>query len=362
MDTAINTNSSRLAFLDWSRGLAALIMLQGHVFHSLTMPALRTDGPYVLSQFIGGITPAVFLFLTGVTLAFLMDGRERKGATAPQIIWAALRRAGYLAGIAVLFRLQLWAFAAGQSPWTDLFKVDILNSMALAVGLFSLMAVFTTEDRIKLCAVLGVAVAAAGPVISQMDWSRVHPFVRAYVAPDANAFSFFPWAAFVAFGMSAGSVIRVLPKDQMQRGLQWGALLGFGLILGAQYFANLPYSMYSKSDFWIDSPALIFIKLGVILLILAFAFLWHQQRSAQNWSWMRLLGTNSLLIYWVHIELVYGRWLGNWKERLSVGETVLTAAVIVLMIALATLRTKWRDLRPPGNFSFRFLNPRPSSD
>ena len=37
--------------------------------------------------------------------------------------------------------------------------------------------------------------------------------------------------------------------------MQWAALLGIGLIFGAQYFSNLPYSFYAKSDFWVNSPA-----------------------------------------------------------------------------------------------------------
>ena len=57
--------SARMPFLDWTRGLAATIMLQGHVFHSFARPELREGGTYVISQFIGGIPPAIFLFLTG---------------------------------------------------------------------------------------------------------------------------------------------------------------------------------------------------------------------------------------------------------------------------------------------------------
>src|SRR6202051_469952 len=88
--------SGRLTFLDWSRGLAVVIMLQGHVFHSFNRTDLRTDGPFMLSQFFGGIGPAIFLVLTGITLAFLMDGRERQGV-APLGRWeAALRGAAYL--------------------------------------------------------------------------------------------------------------------------------------------------------------------------------------------------------------------------------------------------------------------------
>ena len=70
--------SGRLAFLDWTRGLAALVMLQGHTFHSFTRNDLRDKGPYILSQFVGGLPPALFLVITGITFAFLMDSRERE--------------------------------------------------------------------------------------------------------------------------------------------------------------------------------------------------------------------------------------------------------------------------------------------
>ena len=125
----------------------------------------------MLSQFFGGIGPAIFLVLTGITLAFLMDRREQQGFDALARWKFALRRAGYLFSLAFLFRLQLWLFAYPQSPWTDLFKVDILNCMGLAIGLMSVMAIFTTADRVRLCAGLGIAIATAAPLVSAIDWS-----------------------------------------------------------------------------------------------------------------------------------------------------------------------------------------------
>ena len=74
--------SQRILYLDWVRGLAAVVMLQGHVFQSFLRNDLRTGGPYMMSQFAGGMPPAVFLFLLGVTYAFLMDSQERKGVPA----------------------------------------------------------------------------------------------------------------------------------------------------------------------------------------------------------------------------------------------------------------------------------------
>src|SRR5512140_1215305 len=99
------TSSSRLAFLDWTRGLAAVVMLNGHVFHSFTKPESRNGPSFVLTQFIGGMPPAIFLFLVGITLAFLMESRERQGVPSGQRVVTALRRAGYLMGLALLFRL-----------------------------------------------------------------------------------------------------------------------------------------------------------------------------------------------------------------------------------------------------------------
>ena len=53
----------------------------------------------------------------------------------------------------------------------------------------------------------------------------------------------------------------------LHRVMQWASILGFGLIISGQYFSNLPYSLYPATDFWINSPGLIFIKLGVILVL-----------------------------------------------------------------------------------------------
>jgi len=353
-DNPAKSSRPRLAFLDWTRGLAALIMLQGHAFHSFTSPALRNHDAYILSQFVGGIPPAIFLFLTGVTLGFLMDARERQDLGGRRRITAALRRAGYLFSLALAFRVQMWVFALPKSPWTDLFKVDVLNAMALAIVLLSPLALARTGDRVRVAAGLGLAIACVSPVVSAMDWSWLHPYARAYLVPDYFSFGIFPWAAYLAFGLSGGSLLRQVKAEQLNRTMEWAALGGFGLLLGGQYFASLPYSLYSKSDFWLNSPAQVLIKLGVILLLLACAFLWTEYGAGRRTSFMRLLGTHSLLVYWVHTELVYGRWFWFWKENLPIAPTAVSAVVVVaLMIALAAWkesRPDWRLRLPRGMF------------
>jgi hypothetical protein len=350
------TSSYRLEYLDWVRGIGAVIMLQGHVFHSFLRSDLKTTGAYTLSQFVGGMPPALFLFLTGVTLAFLMDSIERKGMAPGERVWQSLRRAGYLFFLAFAFRLQLWVFTGFPAPWQGVFKVDVLNCMGISIALLSVMALFKTTERIRLCAVLGLAIALLSPMISEMNWSGVPWIVRNYLVPDYNSFGIFPWGAYLAFGVSAGSVIRAIPRDATERAMQWSALLGGALILGSQYMANSSFHIYAKSEYWLNSPAQVLTKVGVLLLMVSLAFVWTRYGAGEGWSWIRQFGVTSLLVYWVHIELVYGHASFLWKDSLTVPQTVLAAVIVILlMLAISTMKThreRWLGMLANLGWSF----------
>jgi hypothetical protein len=340
------TSTYRLEYLDWLRGLGAIIMLQGHVFDSFLKPELRPGGTWVLSQFAGGMPPAIFLFLTGVTLAFLMDSSERRGLTRGQRVFAAFRRSGYLFFLAFAFRAQM--FLSGfPAAWTDLLKVDILNCMGFSIAVLSVMAVFRTRQRVGAAAVVGLAIALAGPLVSAANWTRVPLAVANYIAPSRVAFGFFPWAAHLAFGISAGSLIRSLTPETTGGAMRRIAAGGGLTIVIAQLCAASSRSIYAASDFWLNSPAQVLTKLGVTLVMLSGAYLWTRYGARHGaWSWVRQFGVTSLLVYWVHIELVYGRWLWFLKNNLTVAETAAAAVgVILFMLALSALRTNWARVR-----------------
>lgn len=344
------STTGRLAFIDWTRGVGAVIMLQGHTFHSFTRTDLRDKGPFVLSQFVGGLPPALFLFLTGITFAFLMSSQEKKEGSAFEKIVAALKRSRYLFLLAFAFRLQLYVFGYPTSPASELLRVDILNCMGMAMLVFSPMAVFTTMERIRYCTILGVLIAALSPVVSSIDVSPLPAFISGYFVPSYNGFGFFPWASFLAFGMVVGSVIRAARQEDLGKAMAWMLGVGIGLMVVARQLSDMPYSVYPKVDFWLDSPALTFIKLGVVLTILAISYPWMTFAAASRPSLLRQLGTTSLLVYWVHVELVYGRWFGIWKEKLSVAQVlVFTVLLLGLMTLLSLLQTYgkswWRALR-----------------
>ena len=336
--------SNRVVFLDWLRGLAAVIMIQGHVFDAFTRPESRNSGLFIYSQFFGGEAAAIFLLLTGITYALGMNGREE---LAPwKRVTAALRRARYLFLLAVIFRLQNWIFDYPRSHASDLLKVDILNLMGAAAALLAVLALGNGIQRVRWSLLAGIGIAAASPLVSMLPTSQVPAPIRNYFVPNYDSFSIFPWGAFLAFGIAVGSMIPLVRRTEWNRVMQWSALCGFGFLLGGQYFSNLPFSLYPISEFWLNSPGLVFCKLGVAMLLGSGAYLWTEF-LATGWSFVRQLGTTSLIVYWAHVELTYGRWFADYRQKLSPETTVLiVVGMVILMIgvSLAYRRIPWSEI------------------
>jgi len=328
----------RLAYLDWMRGFAVLVMIESHVFDSFMRRDLRDSSAYVLSQFVGGLAAPLFLFLAGMMVGFRMERRDEAGLGPRGRAWDVLKRAGYIMLIAELMLLQQWLFMWRYSAWTHLLRADILNCMAVAIAVTSIVALAPREKRPGAAIVLGAAIAAIAPVISVIDWSWAPQFLREYIVPAHGHFAIFPEAAYVPFGVVAAIAIRRSGEQQFEA-MKWIGLAGLLLLYAGEFFSNQPYSLYAKSDFWVNSPGLIVIRTGIMALVIAFSFLWT--RFGVLVEFVRQMGTTSLLIYWVHVELVYGAWLPWLKHHLTGAEAALaTLAVAVAMYVLSVVKTR----------------------
>jgi uncharacterized membrane protein len=336
----------RFPFLDWMRGLAVLIMIECHTFNSFARMDVRPGGPYVLSQFVGGMAAPLFLFMAGMTFGFQMESLERREPNRFKRWQFALRRAGYIMVIAFAFRIGNWIASIPRPELSEITKVDILNSMGLAMGAFATAAVFDSKNRVRFALAAALVIAVLAPIMESFTWSGTPQLIVEYLAPGPNRgrFPFFPCAAYVGFGLAVGAIVKRTAEQHMDRLMQWCALLGFALIFTAQYFANIPFSLYAAPDFWRSSPSLVLIRTGISLAMLASAYLWTEYGAAARWSWMQALGQTSLLVYWVHVMLVYGNIAKPWKRTLSIPETAFAFALVTaLMVALAAARLAWKS-------------------
>jgi uncharacterized membrane protein len=338
----------RFPFLDWMRGLAVVIMIECHAFNAFARMDTRDGGPYVLSQFVGGMAAPLFLFMAGMTTAFQMESMARRDVSPWRRWVTAMRRAGYIMVIALLFRFTNWLGSLPGGSLQELTKVDILNCMAVALAVFAAAAAFGAEGRMRF-AVFGAAAAAMlSPLMANLPWDGAPRLLREYLVPGAGRghFPFFPCAAYVGFGIAAGLAVKRTADARMDRLMQWSVLIGIALIFTNQYFSNLPYSIYPKSNFWTDSPTLVLIRTGVILACLAGSYLWTEYGAGAGWSWMQTLGKTSLMVYWVHVVLVYGGWTRLLHHNLTISQTaVATVSLGALMVGLAAAKLWWTGRR-----------------
>jgi uncharacterized membrane protein len=346
---AENPSRPRLAYIDWARGLAVLLMIEAHTLDAWTRLDARQRVAFRDATVLGGFAAPLFLWLAGVGVAFAAArGAERRGPRAA--VEAACRRGLQIFLLGLLFRLQSLVLTPGGAL-VSLFRVDILNVMGPAMVGAGLLwgAARSTAGRVAWLSAAAAGCAMVTPIVRASQAVDVLPiWLQWYVRPfgDMTIFTLFPWAAFLFGGAAVGVLIAASGGDRAGRRAH-GALAATGaaLVVVGFWTASRP-AIYQASSFWTSSPTWFAIRLGILML--AFEALYGLEaaiagrRGPVLLSWqtpLARLGRASLFIYWIHVELVYGYASWLWRHRLPVwGTACAFVAFSVLMYAAIVLR------------------------
>ncbi|MDE3138143.1 MAG: DUF1624 domain-containing protein [Acidobacteriota bacterium] len=352
----------RLVHIDWMRGLACLLMFQTHCYDSWLSPSARSGSFFRWSQ-LGGTLPApLFLFLAGVAVALVFDRKLGRGVAPGRIASETIRRGTEILGLGLLFRVQEWALGQPSAPWTDLLRVDILNQIGITIMLLGI-AFWVAKTR-RNAVFASVSGAAAISMLTPLLWTTWQPnwlpwFLESYIngvhtfgKPQPWLFPIFPWAAFGFAGLAVGMVLVTIGREHPGwTHLGFGAT-GVGLFGLALWLGSLPVRLYPVEDFWHTSPNFFLARVGVLMAIVALSFAWCQwtlglgRRLLLRWthdgfSPLVQMGTTSLIVYWVHIEFVYGRFSILSKHGSSIAAASAGLALIFLaMVMLSLVRTR----------------------
>ena len=345
------------------RGLACLVMFQTHCYDAWLNPEARKTTFFMWSQ-IGGTLPApLFLFLAGISFALVTDKLLQKGMPVGQIARTTILRGAEIFGLGLLFRLQEFLISWGWAPWSDLLRVDVLNTIGLSMmlmGVMCWMVLAASKDSANRRAVLGTSAAIVACAISSLTpllWTtwrmRWLPWpIESYIngvhnlgEPQAWLFPIFPWSAFAFVGLAIGFV---LFSDWAKK---VGAVLfvmagaaGVGLFYLSIWLDHRSITIYPVYDYWHTSPNFFLLRVGLLLVILFLGYAWCRWGLGQ-WGFSPLiqLGQTSLLVYWVHIEFVYGRVSILRRHAMDIRVASVGLFVIFLaMLMLSIVRTKWK--------------------
>ena len=331
------------------RGLAVLIMLQGHVMDAWVRPADRSGEWFWLSQFLGGLPAPIFLFLVGVSLALVLDRMRAKGASSHDLAMKILRRAGWILLLAYLFRIEQFLVWYPASQATDIFKVDTLNCIAICTLIVGLLSVLFRSRRANIAAVSAIAGAFVFLTPLVYPLKGLPGFILSYLNGNDNPsyFSLVPWAAFTLAGLAFGYMLlegkETIGEREFFRRVAVGGIfifaVGFSMSL-------LPIFEYGFFDYSLTSPHFFFVRMGWILLILYGAYLWSIREAAARWSPLITLGQASLVVYWLHMEVVYGRVFHELGQSLELPRAAMQLLWLVPLMVLIALHGKIRTLVP----------------
>jgi len=362
----------RLSYIDWMRGLACVLMFQTHCYDSWLSPEARTSSLFHWSQ-LGGTLPApLFLFLSGISFALVTERLREKGLSPGAIAKTTIRRGAEIFALGLLFRVQEYALGYRWVPWTDLLRVDILNMLGLSMMLMGVLCWLSATRRPEASSARPQTIAASrtGGILASLLvatlvaiatpflWTTYRPLwlpwpLESYIngvhvvgKPQYWLFPLFPWSAFAFVGLAVGFFLFTNIAKRYE-GAIFAAVGGTGVLaclLSLKLDAS-PIQLYSIYDYWHTSPNFFLIRCGILLIILFCVYAWCRWGLAQmGFSPIIQLGKTSLLVYWVHIEFVYGRLSILPKHRSSVLQATAGLSIIFLsMLVLSLLRTNWKN-------------------
>lgn len=355
--------TKRLAYIDWMRGLACLLMFQTHAYDSWLGGAAREGGFIKLSQFVGTFPAPAFLFLSGISFALVSDKLRQKGASANVIARMTILRGGEIFLLALAFRVQEFGLAWGHAPWTDLLRVDVLNIIGLSIVLMGIVywisgaaSASGVAQLRRRTVVAAIVCAAAIALVTPPLWTTWRPHwhawwlesyingVHTFDAPQPWLFPIFPWSAFAFAGLAAGMLLLAdWARKHEAASLALAAAIGAGLLAIGVWLDAMPFRFYAVHDFWHSSPNFFLARVGLMLGTLFLAYAWCRWGAGQRgFSPLIEMGKSSLLVYWVHLEFIYGGLSIIPKRAADIRlATIGLAAITLAMTVLATARNRF---------------------
>ncbi len=382
------------------RGLACVLMFQTHCYDSWLGGEARNGDFLRWSQRLGTLPAPLFLFLAGISFALVTTKLMRKGQNPGQITRTMARHGAEIFAFGLLFRLQEYLIAWGWAPWTDLFRVDILNVIGLSMIFMALLcglvlatvsrgpqqsnlepAQRSTEAPVFPLVSASVAITTLIALLTPPLYTTWRPTwlpweVESYIdgchnlgAPQHWLFCIFPWTAFAFAGLAAGFILfGGRARERTALILTAFAGIGAAAILLAYALDHSSIQIFSVYDYWHTSPNFLMMRVGMLLMICLLAYAWTTwalpslsfagSRSsasapssdtpwAVRFSPLIQLGKTSLLVYWVHIEFVYGRF--SLLPKRAVGIATATRGLIeiflfMLILSIARTRLDWKKI------------------
>jgi len=309
-------SQNRVVFLDLLRAFAVLNMVQGHTIDILLGSQFRDlNNPIFLLWFSNrGLTAPIFMFSAGTTFMYLFRLQKVSFGENPRVI-RGIKRALSLIGLGYLLRYPtptlIYFKNVTAAQWDVFFVVDVLQLIGFGLLYILLLAYIAEKMKVSdyFVFIAGVLIIIfLYPISEGITWTNYfHKALAGYFSSGTHSnFPLFPWLSYLAAGSFLGSYLAKNPTVFRTTKFSFRLLgAGAGLLFLALVGNFVEVAINGESKFWTISPNLVFYRLGLVISFTSLITLIALKINTIP-KVLILLGRNTLLIYVVHLIILYG--------------------------------------------------------
>jgi uncharacterized membrane protein len=344
----------RLDFIDLLRGWAVIVMVEVHVFNATLTREAMGEWFFEYIKFINGLVAPSFLFASGLAYAITTRRKLTEYLSFGKPLFRQLGRLLFILGVGYLLHLPKFNYdqiltQTTERSWRIFFQADVLQCIAASLLVMQGLLLVLKSERRLYSSLLGLALGTIflTPVMWGIDfWPLLPPVLAGYMNgihfQNFPGFPLFPWSAFVFAGAVTGylflearnpNVPDVGERIMMKRVL-W---IAAGFILLSIIIEPIAAKLYPVYDYWKFSPSFTLLRIALVMVLCAGLFFYEKRYTVSPRSVVTLVGRESLIVYTVHLLLIYGNFSTfNFVRRVDhsfgYGEALLTTVILLAMM------------------------------
>jgi uncharacterized membrane protein len=355
----------RLVSVDLVRVFAMALMVQGHTLDVLLTPQIQSAPWYNFWMFCRGFTAPTFMMLAGFSFALATIKRWHDHIVPGPAVWKRLRRFAFFVLLGYSMRIPVhsirdyrWITPEG---WQQFFQMDVLQTIGLTLIALELM-IMAFKNK-KAFAIASAAMAMLIAFGAPLAWNSVMfnslplGLRSALLGTTGSNFPLLPWSAYIFLGATLGTAYAT-KGEWSPKVLRNAVPFGLLLILAGVRLEGVSHWLYGDANFWPTTPHLFLTRVGFVTTLIGLASM------VESWipikaSTARSLAEESLVVYFVHVSLLYGS-IWNTGLKHYVGGTMGFAhaylyviAMVSLMLMMAFYWNRAKKSHPMHSFAFR---------
>jgi len=326
-------------------------MIEPHVFNTFLLPELKQTGWFGVVTFINGLIAPAFLFVSGFVFEISSGSKLDDMQKFKLPFWKKLWRIISIILIGYALHLPYKSLSkiinrATPEQLQQFYAVDVLQCIGVGLLLLFILRLIIRSDKIYHYTLIGLtaAIMFISPVFWKTDFTAfLHPVIANYFNRlNGSLFPVFPWINFIFIGaIFTKYFLDAVSADNEKKFIKGAAIAGLAMLLSGHLFYSglFPGSLTSI----LPNPVFFIERLGYVLFFTAVCWFYIEWKNTKS-SFVLDAGRESLLIYWLHLVIIYSTFFGNKSFANMIGPNLnamecigVTLALMVLMVLVAKL-------------------------